>query len=510
MPAAWMRNVPSLPLQLRKRKAMPVNEAGICAGAEGRQAVSAGLTRRTALSALAGSMLLPHSPASARCPVDPLAVCNVTHLNSVKVAGIADIRGTSDVRQALRSWQGKVSVGGGRFSMGGQTAVAGGMQLDMRAMNGMVKLDPSAKTARVQAGMRWRDLQAAIDPHGLSVRTMQSYASFTVGGSVSVNCHGRYVGHGPVSRSVRALQLVLPNGEVLETSRQAHADLFHAAIGGYGGVGVITEVELDLDENFLIERKTTSVTLEDYPAWFREKIQSNSQVLLHNADLFPRTFDTPRCVTWTRSDKPPTLAGRLTPAYGKYTREQLFLWAMTELPGGATLRKSVAKTIEDKPAVVWRNFEASLDVAQLEPASRDGSTYVLQEYFVPEHHFAGFARKMAKLLQSTPTGTVNVSIRHSPAEASVWMTWARQDVFSFVVYYKQGVSQDAQRRVAQWTRAMIDLALAHEGSYYLPYQLHASQAQFLQAYPDAGSFSKLRQELGATRFTNTMWSQYQV
>ncbi len=459
---------------------------------------------------MAGSLVLPHSVADARCPADPLTVCNVTHLNSVKVAGIADVRGTSDVRQALRKWQGKVSVGGGRFSMGGQTAIEGGLQLDMRPMNAVVNFDPAKKTVRVQAGMRWRDLQSLIDPHGLSVRTMQSYASFTLGGSVSVNCHGRYVGHGPVSRSVRALQLVLPHGEVVEANRQTQSDLFYAAIGGYGGVGVITEVELDLDENFRIERATASVALEDYPAWFREKVQSDPQVLLHNADLFPRGFDAPRCVTWSRTSKPLSIAARLTPAGGKYTKEQLFLWAMTELPGGSSLRKGVAKTMEDKPAVVWRNFEASLDVAQLEPASRDDSSYVLQEYFVPEHHFVSFARKMSALMQSTRTGTVNVSIRHSPADEPVWMAWARQDVFSFVVYYKQGVSLAAQRQVAQWTRAMIDLALSHDGSYYLPYQLHATMEQFVRAYPGAARFSKLRQELGASRLTNTLWSYYRV
>lgn len=47
--------------------------------------------------------------------------------------------------------------------------------------------------------MRWRDLQDHLDPHDLSVRTMQSYANFSVGGSVSVNVHGRYVGHGPIA-----------------------------------------------------------------------------------------------------------------------------------------------------------------------------------------------------------------------------------------------------------------------------------------------------------------------
>jgi len=43
---------------------------------------------------------------------------------------------------------------------------------------------------RVQAGMRWRDLQDAIDPHDLSVKIMQSFSNFTAGGAVSVIATG--------------------------------------------------------------------------------------------------------------------------------------------------------------------------------------------------------------------------------------------------------------------------------------------------------------------------------
>jgi len=111
---------------------------------------------------IAGGAALAQLNAEAKCPADPLEVCNVTHLNSVKMAEIAEIRGSDDVRRALKKWQGLVSVGGGRFSMGGQTAIHGGLQLDMRSMNGLVKFDPAKRIARVQAGMRWRDLQAII------------------------------------------------------------------------------------------------------------------------------------------------------------------------------------------------------------------------------------------------------------------------------------------------------------------------------------------------------------
>lgn len=465
-------------------------------------------SRRKALTSIAGALAL--GQAQAKCPDDPLAICNISHLNTVRVAQVREVRDAQDVRAALRRWPGELCVGGGRYSMGGQTAVAGGLQLDMRSMRQLVSLDPVRRVARVQAGMRWRELQAAIDPHGLAVRTMQSYSNFTVGGSVSVNCHGRYVGHGPISGSVRALQIVLPDGEITEASRSKNSDLFHAAIGGYGGVGVVTEVELYLDDNFKIERATANVPLEDYPAWFAANIQANPKVLLHNADLSAPGFDKPHCVSWVRSDKPLTVAARLTDPGASYATEKLFIWAMTELPGGASLRRKVATPLEDRPAVVWRNFEASLDAAQLEPWNRNSSTYVLQEYFVPQRHFAAYVRQLARLMQQVDTGTLNISIRHAGADPQVLMSWAREEVFCFVVYYKQQLSAQAQDFVGQWTRAMIDLALKHEGAYYLPYQLHATQAQFERAYPKAALFRSFRQQLGAARLTNMMWSRYSV
>lgn len=64
--------------------------------------------------------------------------------------------------------------------MGGQVAVRGGLHLDMRQMNGLVWLRPTDRVVRVQAGMRWRDLQDLLDPLGLAVKIMQSWRNFSL------------------------------------------------------------------------------------------------------------------------------------------------------------------------------------------------------------------------------------------------------------------------------------------------------------------------------------------
>ena len=153
-------------------------------------------------------------PAIAGLGGDPAGtvVNDITGMNPVAVAQVATPRSSADIQQALRQWPGPVSIGGGRFSMGGQIASPGGLHLDMRRCNRLLSLEPRQRWSGVQAGMSWRELQQWVDPHGLAVKIMQSYANFTIGGSLSVNAHGRYVGLGPLVNAVRSIVIALADG----------------------------------------------------------------------------------------------------------------------------------------------------------------------------------------------------------------------------------------------------------------------------------------------------------
>jgi FAD/FMN-containing dehydrogenase len=469
------------------------------------------LGRRRLVLGLAQAGLLSLLPTAVHCAPE-LWVHNVTRLYSVPVAGIEHPRSAAEIAAALRAWPGQVGVGGGHFSMGGQVAIAGGLQLDLRGMRALVWLRPEQMRVRVQAGMSWRDLQDHLDPLGLAVKTMQSYSNFSIGGSVSVNCHGRYVGHGPVGRTVQALQLVLADGRIVEASRSENAELFRAALGGYGALAVISEVELDLARNCKIRREVKSLTLADYPAYFQREVLARGDCVLHNADLLPPRFDQPVAVSWRRCPDGTALTetARLVPRGASYRLEQSLIWAMSELPGGALLRSQVVHPLLSAgKAVQWLNHEASLDVAQLEPRQRTHSSYVLQEYFIPPRHFLSFTRAMAALLRQRQVMALNVSIRHAPPDTDSLLPWAKEEVFCFVLYYKQGTDENAQALVAGWTRELIALALEHEGRYYLPYQLHASRAQFERAYPEVRELRRLKQAHDpAGKLSNQLWARY--
>jgi FAD/FMN-containing dehydrogenase len=443
-------------------------------------------------------------------PVPPTTINDVTKLNPIVVAEVIEPRSVDEIAQAVRTHSGPISIGGGRYSMGGQTATPGALQIDMRRFNRVIAFDSVGKTITVQPGIRWRQIQERIDPANLSVKIMQTYSNFTVGGSLSVNVHGRYIGLGPLVLSARSIKLVLADGSVVEASPTQNPELFYGAIGGYGGIGVIVEATLDLADNVNVKRHREVVPVREYASYFRTRIRDSAGVVFHNGDIFPDDYTSVSAVSYLRTDEPVTVPERLIPKERSYRLNRFVYWVISEWPLGKRIRQHVVEPLMYRGTVIeHRNYEASYDVADLEPASREASTYVLQEYFVPVEHFDAFVPKMAAVFRKHDVNVINVSIRHAKPDPGTLLAWAPREVFAFVVYYKQGTDSEARREVGVWTREMIDSVLTVEGAYYLPYQPAATQAQFLRAYPRAPEYFALKRRVDPTnKFRNTLWDKY--
>jgi FAD/FMN-containing dehydrogenase len=443
-------------------------------------------------------------------PDRPPVSNDITGLNPVPLEGVIVPTTVEEIVEAVRTHEGPIAIGGGRYSMGGQTAATGALQIDMRRFNRILSLDTVARTITVQSGARWRQIQEALDPHDLSVRIMQTYANFTVGGSVSVNVHGRYVGQGPLVRSVRSLRVVLADGTLVEASRTVNPEIFAGAVGGYGGLGVITDVTLDLARNVRVKRRNQVMPIADYARYFTDKVRYDSLAVFHNADIYPADFNTVNAITYWRTDEPVTVPERLVPKDRSYRLNRLVFWMISEMPGGRWLRRRVVDPLVFRSEPVsWRNREASYDLAELEPGSRDEETYVLQEYFVPVERFDDWIPLMRRVFRTHRVNVINVSIRHALPDSVSLLAWAPTEVFAFVVYYQQGADLAARKKVGAWTRELVTHALTLGGSYYLPYQPHATPAQFAEAYPRSGEFFALKRRLDpGNKFRNTLWNTY--
>jgi FAD/FMN-containing dehydrogenase/uncharacterized membrane protein YhaH (DUF805 family) len=437
-------------------------------------------------------------------------VNDVTQLNPIIVSRVEIPLSIADLQDIIKNADKSISIGGGRFSMGGQTASSNSIHVDMRKLNKIIDFSAENKTIKVEAGTRWCDIQHFADEHNLSIKIMQTYANFTVGGALSVNCHGRYIGAGALILSVKSLDIILANGELVHTSKQENPDLFFSCVGCYNAIAVIACAEFDLAENVIVERVHKMMKRNEYQDFFIENIRENKHVIFHNGDIYPPHYQTIRAVSWVKSDKQPTDKTRLMPLAASYPLERYFIGAFSKSKFGKWRREHIYDPILfAKTKVHWRNYEAGYDVAELEPESRKNSTYVLQEYFVPVKKFDEFATLMAEIFNRHQVNIINVSIRHAFEDSGSLLAWANEEVFAFVVWYKQKTSDAEINKVGVWTRELVDAALSVNGSYYLPYQVHATYEQFHKAYPKAQKLFDLKAKLDPDyKFRNVIWDTY--
>jgi hypothetical protein len=89
------------------------------------------------------------------------------------------------------------------------------------------------------------------------------------------------------------------------------------------------------------------------------------------------------------------------------------------------------------------------------------------------------------------------------------LTYAKQDVFGFVMMFTVERSQKGAASLEGRARRMTEEALKLGGSFYLPYRNYATPGQLMRAYPEFPLFVKEKRSIDPTYlFTNGFFDYY--
>ncbi len=167
-----------------------------------------------------------------------------------KPALIARCTGPADVIEAVnfaRDHDLAMAVRGGGHSVAGLSSVDDGIMIDLSEMRA-VHVEPEVRTARVQGGAVWGDVDRETQVFGLA----------TPGGIISTTGVGGLMlggGFGWLSRkyglaadNLLSADVVLASGELVRASMNENADLFWGIRGGGGNFGIVTSFEFRLRE----------------------------------------------------------------------------------------------------------------------------------------------------------------------------------------------------------------------------------------------------------------------
>jgi glycolate oxidase len=145
-----------------------------------------------------------------------------------------------------------VGRGAGTGLSGGALARTGGVMLVFARMNRILELDVENQRAVVQPGVVNYELTRAAEPHGLYFAPdPSSWKSCTIGGNVAENAGGPHtLAYGVTTNHVTALELVLPDGEIVRVgSKHGDApgyDLTGLFVGSEGTLALVTEITVKL------------------------------------------------------------------------------------------------------------------------------------------------------------------------------------------------------------------------------------------------------------------------
>ncbi len=143
-------------------------------------------------------------------------------------------------------------VGGGHSFNDGLATT--GTTLSLDRLTGIVEIDRPSRRVTVRAGTRLRDITPKLLAEGLALRSLASHDAQSVAGVLSTDVHGTGREPAHLSDQVVALRLVDGTGAIHDVSPAD--DLFRAAVGGIGSVGVITRVTLQCVDAFDLRQAT--------------------------------------------------------------------------------------------------------------------------------------------------------------------------------------------------------------------------------------------------------------
>lgn len=176
--------------------------------------------------------------------------------------------------------------------------------ISLNRLAGVVEIDRQRRQATVLAGTRLRDLTPKLLAEGLAIRSLASHDAQSVAGILSSDVHGTGQLPAHLSDQVISLRLIDGTGTIHEVG--PGDDLFKAAVGGVGSVGVITQVTVQCVESFNLLQESWVESREWAEANLERLLAENDHVSFY---AYPFT-DRLHVHTWNRTDERRSRFGR--------------------------------------------------------------------------------------------------------------------------------------------------------------------------------------------------------
>ena len=162
--------------------------------------------------------------------------------------------------------------------------------LDLTGWKGILSWDRQSGVVEVEPGVTIADLWRHTLPDGFWPAVVPGTMAPTLGACLAMNVHGKNnFAAGPIGDHVLDFDLLVPSGELLRCSREENAEVFRAAIGGFGMLGAFTRIRLRqkrVESGLLQVAQRCGASLDETFAIFEERLP-RADYMVGWLDAFP-------------------------------------------------------------------------------------------------------------------------------------------------------------------------------------------------------------------------------
>lgn len=396
-----------------------------------------------------------------------------------------------------------------RHSMGGQSLARGGTVATLD--QDWLEADPARQTYKVAAGTRWSSVIRRLDTIGFSPAVMQSNNDFGVASTYSVNAHGWPVPFSGCGSTVREITMLRSDGELVTCSRTHNADLFRAAMGGYGLFGVITELELAMVPNARLSPRYEEMRGVELGERFASQLATDRTIQMAYGRMdvaLDRFFERALLITYRpvpdQTSLPPASGSGVVSNASRY----VFRWQVESDQAKALRWWTESRLGPRLASEATRNTLMNEPVVTLE--DRDpGRTDILHEYFVAPARFAEFVKACQQVIPASYQQLLNITLRYVDTDHDSVLAYATEPRIAAVMLFSQEKTMRGEEDMRRMTHALVERVLELGGTYYLPYRPHASLDQLRRGYPRAEEFVAMKRSADPNLlFRNNLWDTY--
>ena len=448
-----------------------------------------------------------------------------SHLNPTRVHGIVRPDSADAVQAAVRAARAEgraVSIAGGRHAMGGQQFARDSTLIDMNGLSRVVEFDRVNGEIEVEAGIQWPELYKYLLDNQQDGKKRWTFVQkqtgadrLSIGGALAANVHGRGLKSAPFVGDVAAFTMVGPDGVARRCSRTENAELFRAAIGGYGLFGVMTTVRLRLAPRHLVQRIVEVIDIENLPAMFESRIDAGFQYgdfqfateLKADALLRKGVFSCYRPV----DDSTPVPTNRASLKAENW--HELIYLAHTDRARAFQAYSSYYLSTsgqyywsdEHQMSTYLPDYHETLG-ARLGEHAR--GTEMITEIYVPRDALVRFLADVRADFLEHRTDLIYGTIRLIERDTETMLAWAKQPYACIIFNIHVMPDEAGMEKARRDFRRLIDRGLSYGGSYYLTYHRWAERRQVVAAYPQFAEFLRLKRRLDPSEVIQSEWYRH--